>query len=109
MDAYTEYNQIKIHLPDEDRTAFTTSRRIYYYKVMHFELKKCRATLQCMVDKVFKGLIGSTMKVYVDMLVKSVQCKNHLQHLGEAFDLLRKYKMKLNPRNAHSGWLPRSF
>jgi len=51
-----------------------------------------------MVDKVFKDLIGRTMEVYVDdMLVKSVVRTNYLQHLGKAFDLLRKYKVKLNP------------
>ena len=51
-----------------------------------------------MVDQVFKDLIGHTMEVYVDdMLVKSVQRSDHLRHLNEAFDLLRKYQVKLNP------------
>ena len=54
MDAYSEYNQIKIHPPSEDKTTFTTGRRIYCYKVMPFELKNARATFQCMIDKVFK-------------------------------------------------------
>ena len=37
------------------------------------------------------------MKVYVDnMLVKSTQRSNHFRHLSEAFNLLRKYKVKLN-------------
>ena len=55
-------------------------------------------TFKRMVEKVFKDLIGSTIKVYVDnMLVKSVLRTDHLQHLSEAFDLLRKYRVKLNP------------
>ena len=38
------------------------------------------------------------MEVYVDeMLVKSVQHTDHLQHLDKAFNLLRQYKVKLNP------------
>ena len=42
-----------------------------------------------MVNKVFKNLIGNTMEVYVDdMLVKSVQRADHLQHLDKAFDFL---------------------
>ena len=50
-----------------------------------------------MVDKVFNNLIGSTIEVYVDdMLVKSVLRMDHLQYLGKAFDLLRKYRVKLN-------------
>ena len=31
------------------------------------------------------------------MLVKSLQCLDHVQHLSEAFDHLRKYKVRLNP------------
>ena len=38
------------------------------------------------------------MEVYVDdMLVKSVQRANHLQHLDKSFNFLRQYKVKLNP------------
>ena len=42
-----------------------------------------------MVNKVFKEQIGHTMEVYVDdMLVTSLQCADHVQHLSEAFDRL---------------------
>ena len=38
------------------------------------------------------------MEVYVDdMLMKSREAKTHLVDLQEAFDTLRRYKMKLNP------------
>ena len=38
------------------------------------------------------------MEVYVnDMLVKSREAKTHLANLQEAFDTLRRYRMKLNP------------
>ena len=44
------------------------------------------------------------MEVYVDdMLVKSTLRTDHLQHLGEAFNLLRKYKIKLNPEKCTFG------
>ena len=50
-----------------------------------------------MVDIVFKDLFGHTMEVYVDdMLVKSTQRPDHLRHRSEAFNLFRKYKVKLN-------------
>ena len=73
MDAYFGYNQIKMHPLDEDKTAFTTGRKIYCYKVMPFGFKNAGDTFQQMVNKVFKDLIRNTMEVYVDdMLVKSV-------------------------------------
>ena len=66
MNAYSDYNQMKMQPPDEDKTAFTTDQEIYCYKVMPFELKNAGATIQRMINKVFKDLIESTMEVYVD-------------------------------------------
>ena len=38
------------------------------------------------------------MEVYIDdMLVKFKECFDHTEHMQEAFELLRKYNMKLNP------------
>ncbi|KAM1121521.1 hypothetical protein ACFX19_003235 [Malus domestica] len=38
------------------------------------------------------------MKVYVDnIMVKDKQRSNHIGNLGKTFNILRKYKMKLNP------------
>ena len=89
MDAYSEYNQIEMHPPDEYKTAFTTGRPIYCYKVMLFGLKNARATFQWMVNEVFKELIGLTMEVYVDdMLVKSLERSDHVYYLEEAFTFL---------------------
>jgi len=39
MDAYSGYNQIKMHPPNEVKTAFTTCRDIYCCKVIPFGLK----------------------------------------------------------------------
>ena len=38
------------------------------------------------------------MEVYIgDMLVKSVKAELHVDHLAESFQVLKDYKMKLNP------------
>ena len=39
MDAYSGYNQIKMHPSNEDKITFTIGRGIYCYKVMPFRLK----------------------------------------------------------------------
>ena len=59
MEAYSGYNQIKMHPLDEDKTAFTTGRAIYYYEVMPLDLKNAGATFQWMVNQIFKELIAS--------------------------------------------------
>ena len=44
MDAYSGYNQIKMHPPDKDKTTFIMGRGIYCYKMMPFGLKNAGAT-----------------------------------------------------------------
>ena len=98
MNAYSGYNQIQMCPDDEDKTAFTTDRDLYYYKVMPFGLKNAGVTYQRLVNKIFADLIGKTMEVYVDdILVKSLHKKDHVSDLQEMFALLRRYNMKLNP------------
>ncbi|KAL5580848.1 hypothetical protein UlMin_013290 [Ulmus minor] len=44
------------------------------------------------------------MEVYVDdMLVKSLKTEEHIQNLRETFEILRRYKMKLNPSKCAFG------
>ncbi|KAL5576657.1 hypothetical protein UlMin_018356 [Ulmus minor] len=77
---------------------------LYCYKVMPFGLKNAGATYQRLVNKMFKNQIGKTMEVYVDdMLVKSLKTEEHIRNLKETFDILRKYKMKLNPSKCAFG------
>ncbi|GFY99208.1 hypothetical protein Acr_13g0006090 [Actinidia rufa] len=98
MDTFSGYYQIKMHLPDVEKTSFITERGLYCYKVMPFGLKNTGATYQRLVNKMFKEQIKKTMEVYIDdMLVKSLKVANHITHLEEAFGILRKYKMMLNP------------
>ena len=66
MDAYSGYNQIRMHEPDQINTAFTTDRGLYCYKVMPFGLKNAGATYQRLVNRMFAKQIGRTMEVYVD-------------------------------------------
>ena len=97
MDAFSGYHQIKIHLPDVEKTSFIMERGLYCYKVMPFGLKNARATYQRLVNKMFKETIGKTMEVYInDMLVKSLRVADHIAHLEEAFGILRKHQMMLN-------------
>ena len=69
-----------------------------------FGLKNAGATCQRLVTKMFKSLLEKTIEVYNDdMLVKSKECPDHVEHLQEAFELLRAYGMKLNPSKCAFG------
>ena len=98
MDAYSGYNQIPMHVPDQEHTSFIKNHGLYCYKVMPFGLKNAGATYQHLANMMFKEQIGKTMEVYVDnMLVKSKTTVDHVAHLFNTFTVLRKYRMKLNP------------
>lgn len=98
MDAYSGYNQIRMSLDDEEKTAFITDRGLYCYIAMSFGLKNVGATYQRLVNRMFKDQIGRNIEVYVDdLLVKSKKAEQHFNDLREAFTVLRKYNMKLNP------------
>ena len=92
MDAYSGYNQIPMYEPDQEHTSFMTDKGIYCYIGMPFGLINAGATYQRLVNMMFKEHIGKTMEVYVDdMLVKSKEAQDHVKHLAEMFDILRKY------------------
>ncbi|XP_074301010.1 uncharacterized protein LOC141632357 [Silene latifolia] len=98
LDAWSGYNQSKMHPHDQEKTAFRSERGMYCYNVMPFGLKNVGSTYQRLVKKMFKNEIGRTMEVYIDdMVVKSKQAEQHMAHLENTFEILRKYHMKLNP------------
>ena len=110
MNAFFDYNQIRMVPEDEEKTAFITDRGLYCYRIMPFGLKNAGATYQCLVNKVFKKQIGRKMKVYVDdMLIKSQALMNHIIDLEETFSALKKYKMKLNLTKCTFGVVSKKF
>ena len=98
MDAYSGYNQIPMYEPNEENTSFITDRGLYCYKAMPFGLRNAGATYQRLVNGMFKDLIQKSIEVYVDdMLVKSKMVGDHIEDMKQMFNILQKYRMKLNP------------
>ncbi|XP_074304069.1 uncharacterized protein LOC141638561 [Silene latifolia] len=96
LDAWSGYNQIKMHPQEQEKTAFMSERGIYCYNVLPFGMKNVGSTYQCLVNKMFKQQIGKTIEVYIDdMVVKSKK--------ADTFQTLREYKMKLNPSKCSFG------
>uniref|UniRef100_A0A2N9FR62 Uncharacterized protein n=1 Tax=Fagus sylvatica TaxID=28930 RepID=A0A2N9FR62_FAGSY len=97
LDAFQGYHQIPMTLSDQEKTAFITPRGAYCYKVMPFGLKNAGATYQRMMTTMFGNQIGKTVEVYIDdMLVKSARKEDHLAHLREVFEILRRDGLRLN-------------
>ena len=68
---------------------------------MPFILKNAKATYQRFVDR---------MEVYVDdMLVKSKTVEDHIEHVNQIFNIIQKYRMKLNPLKCAFGFESNKF
>ncbi|XP_074298915.1 uncharacterized protein LOC141629892 [Silene latifolia] len=73
LDAWSGYNQIKMHPQDQEKTAFMSERG---------------KTIEVYID---------------DMVVKSKKAEMHMEHLADTFQTLREFKMKLNPSKCSFG------
>ena len=110
MDAFSGYNHIRMDPNDQEKFPFVTRQGTYCYQVMPFGLKNVRATYQRLVNRMFQKHIGASMEVYIDdMLVKLVKVELHVDHLAESFQVLKDYKMKLNPTKCAFGVSARKF
>jgi len=97
LDAFSGYNQIKMHPRDESKTTFMTETSSYCYKVMSFGLKNAGATYQRLMDKVLAPMLGKNVQAYVDgMVVTSHERGQHAVDLEELFATISKYRLKLN-------------
>ncbi|KAL0360414.1 UNVERIFIED_CONTAM: hypothetical protein Sradi_3725900 [Sesamum radiatum] len=104
MDASQRYYQIMLAPEDRKRVNFIASDRTFCYVDILFGLKNAGSTYQSLVDKIFQPQLGRNMEVYVDdMLVKSKETSNNVEDLEETFAVLRKYRLKLNPKKCTFG------
>jgi hypothetical protein len=71
---------------------------------MTFGLKNVGATYQRAMNLIFHELLGNTVEVYIDdIVVKSAEFSSHIADLHKAFDKIRRYGLKMNPRKCAFG------
>ncbi|QRV88083.1 Retrotransposable element Tf2 protein [Ceratobasidium sp. AG-Ba] len=91
LDLRWGFNNIRIKEGDEWKTAFRTAYGIYEYLVMPFGLKNAPAVLQCMMNHIFRHLLGVTVVVYMDdILIFSEKEEEHAEHVREVLRILRE-------------------
>ena len=97
-------------MDNQDRTSFITSIRNYHYKVMPFGLKNAGATYQRMMTRMFEPQLEKNIDIYIDdMMVKRKAESEHVNDLGNIFDILRKHKLRLNASKCSFGVGSRNF
>jgi hypothetical protein len=101
LDGNAGYNQIFMAEEDASKTAFICPGFIglFEWVVMTFGLKNAGATYQRVMNLIFHELLGNTVEVYIDdIVVKLAEFSSHVADLRKAFDKMRRYGLKMNPR-----------
>ena len=56
------------------------------------------------MNLIFHDVIGKSIEIYIDdVVVKSTRQKDHIAHLHQGFDMLRRHQLKLNPMKCAFG------
>ena len=77
---------------------------------MPFGLKNADAIYQRMMTRMFEPQLGKNIEIYIDdMVVKSKTKSEHVNDLGNIFDILRRHKLRLNASKCSFGVGLRKF
>lgn len=66
LNVFSNYHQISMFGPDQEKMAYITPHGLYCFNVMPFGLKNASVTYQRLMKKIFKPLMGRIVEVYID-------------------------------------------
>jgi hypothetical protein len=95
LDMFSRYHQIRVCKEDEEKTSFMR---------MPEGLKNAGCTFSRIIAIVLHPQLRRNILAYVDdIVVKSVQSKDHISDLAETFANMRAANLKLNPEKCVFG------
>jgi len=97
LDLKSGYHQIRVKKEDIPKTAFKTHFGQYEFKVLSFGLCNAPATFMTLMNSIFKDELNNYVSVYLDdILIYSKTEEEHLVHLTNVFEKLRKNQLFVN-------------
>ncbi len=104
LDLARGYWQVPMSKQDRVKTAFTTPKGLYQFKVMPFGLSGAPATFQRMMDKLIRGIEDYTAAYIDDIVIFSdTSWEEHLEHVKEMLRRLRSSNLTAKPSKCQFG------
>jgi hypothetical protein len=98
LNMFSGYHQTRVRREDEEKTSFITPCRTFCFIRMLEGLKNTGCTFSRMKAVVLHPQLRRNILAYVDdIVVKSIQRRDHIGDLAETFTDLRAANLKLNP------------
>ncbi|GFX38851.1 hypothetical protein TNCV_1890151 [Trichonephila clavipes] len=101
LDLRAGYHQVKVHVEDQDKTAFVCPFGTYRFLRMPYGLRNAPATFQRLMNRFCNGLEDILALPYLDdIIVLSETFEKHMFDLKTIFERLLHFKLKANRENA---------
>lgn len=99
LDLCSGYWQVEMHSDDKFKTAFSTRRGLFQFKVMPFGLCCAPSTFERLMETVLAGLQWDVCLVYLDdVIVTGKTFDEMLQNLDRVFEKLKSAGLKLKAK-----------
>ena len=102
LDGYSGYNQIAIHLNNQEKTMFTCLFGTFAFKRMPFGLCNAPATFQQCMTAIFSDFLGDSLEVFMDdFSVFGNDFESCLAHLTKILEVCVRKRLVLSWEKSH--------